>query len=165
MDDVSGELIVVLQRQLDHYKHLLALLQEERERMVGMEVERLRVLAGEKEQVIVRLAVLEESRKTLVARLAESFSQESSTFTMTRLAELMAEPLASRVRALQSTMRSLVQTVSELNTLNGGLAGLTLRSLEQSRRSLERHNRTTTYTGKGGLSPRKLTGSVMHMDV
>lgn len=120
----------VLGEQIRCYKELLGVLQKERACLVDLDVRAVEDLAKEKDTLLLRIRLLDEER----ARLMEGFREDRSAgedgaadcLTLAGLAELTRD---ESLPAMRLTLRSLLQSIEDLNGFNGLLIERTLEGI------------------------------------
>ncbi|MEO5357729.1 MAG: flagellar protein FlgN [Nitrospirae bacterium YQR-1] len=120
----------VLQGQLQGYRNLFTLMTRERECLVDFNEQAVEELSKEKDTLILKLRLLEDERLRLMKRLSsEIYSQspqlkEHSTdskkassidFNLAKLSALTGDEEFLEIR---SNLRSLLQSLEELNSFN-----------------------------------------------
>lgn len=166
METTLQKLYCTLGEQLDHYKSFLEMLQEERRAMIEMDLDTMNLLQAEKEKALLAIRRTEGQRMAAVSELAAALGRPVEGLTTSMIADVSPEPWASKLRYVQSTLRSLLETIKELNQLNGGLATLTLRGLNQSSAYLNKlMNPTALYTRQGGMQQGLGAGRLVAADV
>lgn len=145
-----ADLQTILRREIDQYRQLLALVRQERARIVRRELAALAESVQRKEAVTRELAQIEASRTALLARLAAEFREEGSAMTLARAAALAPGDAGAALRALLAEFREVVGLLMAANDVNRTLLD---RSLEVVQGSLQLFHTVTaappTY-GAGG---------------
>jgi flagellar biosynthesis/type III secretory pathway chaperone len=104
----------ILIEQIKSYRMLLELLQREREYLVNLDVNGVERLSKEKDTLLLKLRLLEEER----IRLIKTFTADNAireTITLQELSELTAD---DDFRIMRSQLKSLLQSIQELNDFN-----------------------------------------------
>ncbi len=138
----------ILGEQIETYRTLLEVLQQERACLVHFNPEGVETLAKGKDTIMLKLRLLEEER----IRLVQAFAHEqgiTEEMTLKKLSDVTGDADYSKLR---SQMLSLIQAISEFNEFNKILIE---RSVNFVRRSL-------AFLDSIGLSAdRKKTGAVL----
>lgn len=142
----------ILSEQVHGYRTLLGLLQRERECIVNLNAGEIEDISKEKDTILLKLRLLEEERK----RLVEGFAAEemnNAAITLQSLYEITGDKDFQRLR-LQ--LRSLLQSIEELNAFNMILIG----------RSLSFINNSMNFLGSFGVAvQQKTTGVILSKEI
>lgn len=104
----------ILKEQIEGYRRLLGILQQEREQLVQFNPSAVEALSKEKDTLTLRLRLLDEERK----RLLEIFSRERGAVHDLNLRQLAEITKDDSLLSLRLQMVSLVQGIAELNEFN-----------------------------------------------
>ena len=118
MDALSEKLIGLIEDEKRLYGLLLTILQEEKAAALASRLDTLDQAVKEKENVLLKIRILEEQRINLLTQIAEALGEPVHRLTLKRLAEHLPEPHAVRVLACRSSFKSLAQSIQELNNSN-----------------------------------------------
>ena len=121
MNGLLKELNTILAREIELHKHLLSLLQKEKECLIDLSTEELLENTKKKETCTLKIKILEESRLSLVKRLSTCFGISPQELTLSKLVSLVEEPYRSILDDARSTLRSLVRSIQESNQHNGAV--------------------------------------------
>jgi flagellar biosynthesis/type III secretory pathway chaperone len=166
MDALFEKLIGLLESQTGLYGALLKTLQAEKAAALNSDLDPLNRAVKEKENVLLKIRILEEQRLNLLGQVAGIIGAPADQLTLKRLAQQLPEPYAARVRTCRSNLVSLTQSIQELNNSNRKLFR---RSLELVKGSINLLGRLRSpapvycQTGKIGTAMsggRVLSGSV-----
>ncbi len=106
-----------LAKEIDVYKELVSVLQQETENLVARDYKGLYETSARKGHIVLRINHLSEVRQKLMNEAARSFGVESA-FNLSELIELAPFTEAEPLRAAQSAILSIVEGVKEINKLN-----------------------------------------------
>lgn len=153
MNGKSAEsLKAILSEQIHGYRALISLLQRERECLLNLNAVEIEAVSKEKDTVILKLRLLEEERK----RLTDAFAAEtplSGTITLRQISELTGD---RDFQSMRSQLRSLLQSIGELNAFNMILIG----------RSLSFVNNSMNFLGSFGVDiEHKTTGVIFSKEI
>ena len=121
-------IISILKEQINSYKMLLDLLQRERICLVEIDAEKVEEFSKEKDTVLMRLRLLEEER----AKLTEKFAKEMGVpgnINLQKLRELTGDNIFITLR---SQLKSLLQSIEEMNEFNKILIDRSIRYFKAS---------------------------------
>ena len=142
----------ILTEQINGYRTLLALLQRERECIVNLNAGAIETVSKEKDTIVLRLRLLEDERK----RLLDVFTAETKnndTMTLQRLYEVTGD---KDFQSMRLQLRSLLQSIEELNAFNMILIG----------RSLSFINSSMNFLGSFGVDmQQKTTGVIFSKEI
>ena len=113
----------ILKEQINSYKMLLDLLQRERVCLVDIDAEKVEEFSKEKDTILMRLRLLEEER----TKLTETFAEDRgipNNINLQMLRELTGDSIFTNLR---SQLRSLLQSIEEMNGFNRILIDRSLR--------------------------------------
>ncbi len=113
-----NDLCDLLHRECDTYQSLLSLLQKERKIVVDCSIEDLIQTNKEKENLVLKMRILEQSREAILEKLAESMGVSQAELTLSHLEGRVKEPLASELRTLRSNLADVLQSIREVNEGN-----------------------------------------------
>jgi len=121
-------IISILREQINSYKILLDLLNDERKSLVDIDADRIELISKKKDTIIMRLRLLEEERQRLLIEFAHD-NDVDSDMSLLELGKLTAN---SKIPEMRSQLISLLQSIEEMNRFNSVLID---RSLQQVRTS------------------------------
>jgi len=125
-DLLLEKLISLLNEQISLYHSLLNVLQHERRAMIAVEPLILNECTKEKENLILKIRVLEEHRINYVENLAESFCCPATELPLRKLAERVEEPFATQLLDCSCALSALVGSIHEINQSNRSLVSHSL---------------------------------------
>lgn len=108
----------LLDRELDVYRSLLSLLQKERKIVVDCSIPELIQANKEKENLVLKIRILEQSREAIREDLAERMGLSPDELTLSTLEQRLKEPLATQLRTLRSKLSAILQSIREVNEEN-----------------------------------------------
>ena len=119
----------ILIEQIKSYRLLLEVLQRERQCLINLDANEVERLSKEKDTLLLKLRFLEEERIRLIKTFTAS-NGISSGITLQGLSELTAD---DDFKIMRSQLKSLLQSIQELNDFNMILID---RSLKVARHSI-----------------------------
>ena len=160
MDEKFENLLEILEKEVDLYKDFLNLLQTERQYMIDLSLDRLHECSNQKETLILNLQILEESRRDVIALILNGHHFTSPTLAM--IIERAPMRYKRGLEACRSNLISLVNSIREINQVNGILAE---RVINYTRNSLAFLNRLAyelpVYHSSGRMEQEKKTGRLV----
>ncbi len=134
MQSLFAELAAILRQEIDLYRQLLALVRRERGRIIKGELAGLSELVRRKEALARELAPLEESRVSLLERLASELGEPAGALTLLRVAERASGEAGEALRGLLGEFRGIIGRLVAAHEVNRNLLD---RSLEFVQGSLD----------------------------
>ncbi len=141
----------ILKEQINSYKMLLDLLQRERICLVEIDAEKVEEFSKEKATILMRLRLLEEER----AKLTEAFAKEMGVpgnINLQKLRELTGDNIFTTLR---SQLKSLLQSIEEMNEFNKILIDRSIRYFKTSTRFLNSFSYEPADKSTGALLSRE----------
>lgn len=161
MDEKFENLLAILEKEVNLYKEFLNLLQMERQYMIDLSLDRLHECSNQKETLILNLQILEEARKDVIALILKGHRSISTTLAV--VIEKAPMRYKRGLEACRSNLISLVNSIREINQINGILAG---RVINYTRDSLAFLNRLAyelpVYHSSGRMEQEKKTGRLVY---
>lgn len=160
MDEKFENLLEVLEKEVDLYKDFLSLLQIERQCMTDLSLDRLHECSNQKETLILNLQILEEARKDIIILILNG--HYSTPPTLAKIIETAPVRYKKGLEACRSNLISLINSIREINQINGILAE---RVINYTRNSLAFLNRLAhelpVYHASGRMEQSKKTGRLV----
>ncbi len=114
-DADTYELIAILEKTLGAQQQLLSILQKEKSLIIDGKTDPLVNCAGEKEEVLKRLAELETERLQLI----QAISSKDSPLTLKSLIPRVSPHFREKLETLRSHLGVITSSIAELNAMNG----------------------------------------------
>jgi len=118
MELMLNDLLGLLEGEIDLYASMLLALQTEKKAIVDSNPTELNETSREKENLFLKIRILEEQRISLLEKLAQELGQPSQDLTLSKLSQLVQEPQATQLGECHSTFLSLAQSIQEINQSN-----------------------------------------------
>jgi flagellar biosynthesis/type III secretory pathway chaperone len=166
MELLLNDLLGLLEGEIGLYASMLLALQKEKKAIVDSNHEGLNETSREKENLFLKIRILEEQRLSVLEKLAQSLGQPSQGLTLSKLSQLVQEPQSTQLGDCHSTFLSLAQGIQEINLSNKALLTHSLDLVKGSLSLLSdllSSNQVYYRTGKmeaGNQSGRLLCGKV-----
>jgi phosphoglycerate-specific signal transduction histidine kinase len=116
-----AELDHLLQQEVEAYEHLLALHQEVQRCLAAPVLDPLLASLQAREHVARHIAHLEHQRTAVTAQLAPLLQLPAADVTLQNLSTRVDAPYASRLRQYRTRLRTLVDEVQQLNSVQAQL--------------------------------------------
>ena len=161
MDDKYSDLLEILEKEVGLFRDFLTVLQKERQYMIDLSLDKLHECHNHKETIIFNLTVLEDARIELIAEIQ---GDHQTGFTATLSAIIDDAPLRYKkgMESCQSNLKSLVDSIKEINQINGILAD---RAINYTRNSLSFLNRLVSqlpvYHQSGRIAQESMVGTLV----
>ncbi len=161
MDDKYSDLLEILEKEVGLFRDFLTLLQKERQYMIDLSLDKLHECHNQKETIIFNLKVLEDARVEVIADIQ---GESNPDFTATLSFIIGNSPLRYRkgMESCQSNLKSLVESIKEINQINGILAD---RAINYTRNSLSFLNRLVSqlpvYHQSGRIAQDSMVGTMV----
>ena len=92
-----NEFLSILEGEISIYASLLLALQKEKKAIVGSNLEELNETCRQKENLFLKIRILEEQRLITMDKLAENMGQSPRELTLTKLAQSVEEPQSTQL--------------------------------------------------------------------
>ena len=111
----------LLEQQTELYRLLLTVIDDEKNAVIAANLERLNEAGKTKENLLLKLRILEEQRKHLLDKLATHLKQPVGNLTLAKLSELVGQPHAHRLVGCRSMLLELIGRIQQANADNRDL--------------------------------------------
>jgi len=129
-------LVTILSREQAIYQELLEVAAEEREAIVERQLSRLKAVLQRKQDILTKLARLEDRRVLWLRRFARKHDLDIETVTLASIIDAAGTPDRGTLLKLHRGLRSRVQKLVEVNSVTSSLLEKILNSIDQSLRFL-----------------------------
>lgn len=159
MDSMINQLLGVLDRESKLYRALLEVIEKESKAAVRSELNSLIDAREEKENILMKLRLLEEQRIKLVGKVAEDFGYSRQDVTLTEISRLVEKPLAEKLKQAGTSLSSLLNTLIEANNRSKRLFEHSLELIRGSLNLLsDLTHSDTVYYSTGNIQRNYQTG-------
>ena len=166
MNSPIHKLVALLEKEANLYRALLSLIFDERNALIDSDLEKLNAAGKEKENLYLKLRILEEQRSQLLIQLARTVGCPPSELTLSRLSEKLTKPYAD---LLNTCSRNLVNLLGKVQKANHHNKGLFNHSLELIRGSFNLFSNLLAsdpvYHRTGDIQKSHHTGAFLRNDV
>ena len=118
MELLLDDLLGLLEGEIGLYASMLLALQKEKKAIVDSNHKALNETSRKKENLFLKIRILEEQRISILKKLAQELGQSSQDLTLSKLSQLVQEPHSTRLVDCHSTFLSLAQSIQEINQSN-----------------------------------------------
>ena len=116
--DSLTQLLDVLSREAELYQAMSTVLNKEKDAAIESELIVFNEAQIEKENILVALGLLEGQRRDLVAALADTMGHSARSMNLTKIARIVGEPFATRLKQVRSDLSVILETVQNANQRN-----------------------------------------------
>jgi flagellar biosynthesis/type III secretory pathway chaperone len=119
--DVDGDLqglLTLLQQEVALCEELISVLEKERECLKSYKVENLLESNKGKETCLIKIKMVEESRKSLIQRLARAFHIPPQELTLPELISIAEKPISSQLQTYHIRLTELTTQIQGFNQRN-----------------------------------------------
>ncbi len=166
MNGLLTELSGLLEQETELYQALLSAIEKEKQAVIAANLEKLNETTKAKENLLLKLRILDERRSHLLRKLADVLGQPENTLSLKNLSQMVAAPHASRLKRSRTKMLSLIGKIQAANNQNRALFS---HSLELVKGSMSLLNNLMTsspvYFRTGDLQQHDQTGKILHGEV
>jgi flagellar biosynthesis/type III secretory pathway chaperone len=156
----------LLEQQTELYRLLLTVIDDEKNAVIAANLERLNEASKTKENLLLKLRILEEQRKHLLDKLAKHLKQPVGTLTLAKLSELVGQPQAHRLAGCRSMLLEIIGRIRQANADNRDLFA---HSLNLVRASVNLMNSlmssSPVYFRTGNIHCQDHTGKILHGEI
>ncbi len=157
MNTLLDSLSEILKEIVENYSLLLDIFQRERQFIIENSLHRLHDCIKQKETVILKLKMLEDSRISVTDKLATfiraaSREPRAANITLSYLSDSTSEPYSSKFKSYRSRLLSLVQSIRDVNRENKGFIEMSMDTIRESFKFLnDITNPRPTYLSSGAV--------------
>lgn len=166
VDFLINELLRVIERESEIYRSMLAVIEKERKAAVQSDLDALNSAAKEKENILVKLGIVEEQRIQLVKEMAEALGCLPGEITITTISQVVGEPFAGRLRIAGNDLSTVLNSVRDANHSNKQLFEHSIELLKGSFNLLSGLTRSdTVYYRTGNIQRAYQTGKCVNGEI
>jgi flagellar biosynthesis/type III secretory pathway chaperone len=118
MEHLLNKLIGLLEHTTELYQSLFAVVQNEKNAVVGLDLQQLNEACKAKDNLLLKLRILEEQRQQIMVRLAAEIGCSSQGLTLTQLSLLVDESYGRRLTSLSRDLLALIQSLQDATQQN-----------------------------------------------
>ena len=166
MEQLLNKLFGLLEHATELYQSLFNVVHKEKDAVVGLNLQQLNEACKTKDNLLLKLRILEEQREQLMDKLAVDLNCEPHEISLTQLSNMVNEPHAGRLRAASTRLLSLIQELQEANQQNKMLLSHSLELVQGSYNLLNNVMAANpVYHRDGDLHKNRPTGKLLRGDV
>ena len=118
MEHLLKKLIGLLEHTTELYQSLFAVVQNEKNAVVGLDLQQLNEACKAKDNLLLKLRILEEQREQVLARLADEIGCSARGLTLSQLSLRVDESYACRLVELSRNLLALIQSLQDATQQN-----------------------------------------------
>jgi flagellar biosynthesis/type III secretory pathway chaperone len=132
MEHLLNKLIGLLEHTTELYQSLFAVVQNEKNAVVGLDLQQLNEACKAKDNLLLKLRILEEQREQIMVRLAAEIGCSSQGLTLTQLSLMVDESYARRLVELSRDLLALIQSLQDATQQNKFLMSHSMQLIQGS---------------------------------
>ena len=132
MEHLIKKLIGLLEHTTELYKLLFAVVQNEKNAVVGLDLQQLNEACKAKDNLLLKLRILEEQREQIMVRLAAEIGCSPQGLTLTQLSLLVDESFARRLIDISRELLALIQSLQDATQQNRFLMSHSMQLIQGS---------------------------------
>lgn len=166
MEHLLKKLVELLEHATELYQSLFAVVEQEKDAVVGLNLQQLNQACKAKDNLLLKLRILEEQREQLMDKLASELGCSPQEISLTQLSQWVEEPYAGMLRERSTDLLLLIQTLQEANQQNKSILTHSL-ELIQGSYNLLNHAMTASpvYYRGGDVQNNGQTGKLVCGDI
>ena len=166
MDLIIEQLLGVIGEESEIYRSMLTVTDKESSATVRSDLVALTKAREEKEDILVKLELIEGQRRRVVNEIADALGYPSEDFTITKISQLMGEPFGGRLSQAGAELLAVLNTVKAANHRNKLLFEHSRALLRGSFNILsELTHSDTVYYRTGNIQRTYQTGKCVNGDI
>ena len=163
---VLEKFLGLLEQQSELYQLLLTVIDDEKRAVIAANLDKLNEAGKTKENLLLKLRILEEQRKHMLDQLATHLKQPVEILTLAKLSELVGPPHAHRLAGCRSKLLELIGKIRQANADNQDLFA---HSLNLVRASVNLMNSlmssSPVYYRTGNIHCHDHTGKILYGEI
>ncbi|MGD8990781.1 MAG: flagellar protein FlgN [Desulfobacterales bacterium] len=166
MEYLLNKLIGLLANATELYRALLGVVQNEKEAVVGLNLKQLNEACKAKDNLLLKLRILEEQRQQVMERVAAKLECSAQGLTLTQLSQQVDEFYARQLLDRSTDLLALIQSLQEVTQQNKSLMSHSMQLIQGSCNLL--NNLTAAnpvYYRSGDINGGEQTGRLLNGDI
>jgi flagellar biosynthesis/type III secretory pathway chaperone len=166
MEHLLDKLLGSLEHATELYRSLFRVVQNEKDAVVGLNLQQLNEACKAKENLLLKLRILEEQREQLMDRVAAELGCSPQGLTLTKLSQLVDEPYAHRLRDRSTDLLALIHTLQDATRQNKFLMSHSMQLIQGSYTLLNNLMAANpVYYRSGNVQNNAQTGKLLNGDI
>ena len=166
MEHLLDKLLGSLGHAIVLYQSLFRVVQNEKDAVVGLNLQQLNEACKAKDNLLLKLRILEERREQLMARVAAELGRSPQGLTLTELSQLVDEPYAYRLRDRSTDLMALIHALQDATQQNKFLMSHSMQLIQGSYNLLNNLMAANpVYYRSGNVQNNAQTGKLLNGDI
>ena len=166
MKHLIEKLLGSLEQATELYQSLFRVLQNEKDAVVGLNLQQFNEACKAKDNLLLKLRILEEQREQIMDRVTAELGRSTQELTITELSLLVDEPYAERLREHSADLLSLIQALQDATQQNKFLMSHSMQLIQGSYTLLNNLMAANpVYYQSGNLQNNAQTGKLLNGDI
>jgi flagellar biosynthesis/type III secretory pathway chaperone len=163
---VIEKFLGLLEQQTELYRLLLTVMDDEKNAVIAANLEKLNEAGKTKENLLLKLRILEEQRKHLLDKLAKHLKQPVEILTLAKLSELVGQSHAHRLTGCRTRLLALIERIRQANADNRDLFAHSLNLVRASVNLLNSLiSSSSVYFRTGNVQYHDHTGKILYGEI
>lgn len=160
------KLIKLLEQATELYHLLRAVIEKEKDAVVGLNLKQLNEACKSKDNLLLKLRILEEQREQIMDKLAAELSRPPQDLTLTKLSQIVDESYARQLRERSTDLLALIETLQAASQHNKFLMSHSLELVRGSYNLLNNLMKANlVYVRSGNLQNNAQSGRLITHDI
>ena len=166
MKRLLDKLLGSLAQATELYQSLFRVLQNEKDAVVGLNLQQLNEACKAKDNLLLKLRILEEQREQIMDRVRVEFGRSTHGLTISELSLLVDEPYAERLRERSADLLALIQALQDATRQNKFLMTHSMQLIKGSYNLLNNLMAANpVYYQSGNVQKSMQTGKLLNGDI
>ena len=166
MEHLLDKLLGSLEQATELYQALFRVLQNEKDAVVGLNLQQLNEACKAKDNLLLKLRILEEQREQIMDRVTVELGCAPQGLTITELSLLVDEPYAERLRERSADLSALIQALQDATQQNKFLMAHSMQLIQGSYNLLNNLMAANpVYYRSGNVQNNAQTGKLLNGDI
>jgi flagellar biosynthesis/type III secretory pathway chaperone len=166
MEHLLDKLLGSLEQATELYQSLFRVLQNEKDAVVGLNLQQLNEACKAKDNLLLKLRILEEQREQIMDRLTAELGRSTPGLTITELSLLVDQPYAERLRERSTDLLALIQALQDITQQNKFLMSHSMQLIQGSYNLLNNLMAANpVYYQSGNIQNNAQTGKLLNGDI
>ena len=166
MEYLLDKLLESLGHATELYQSLYRVVQNEKDAVVGLNLQQLNEACKAKDNLLLKLRILEERREQLMDRVAAELGLSPQGLTLTKLAQLVDKAYADRLRDSSTDLLAVIQALQDATRQNKFLMSHSVQLIQGSYNFLNNLMTVNPVYYRGGNIPNaRQTGRLLNGDI
>jgi flagellar biosynthesis/type III secretory pathway chaperone len=132
MERLLNKLIGLLEHAAELYQSLFAVVQNEKNAVVDLDLQQLNEACKAKDNLLLKLRILEEQREQIMVRMADEIGCSPQGLTLTQLSLLVDESYARKLTDRSRDLLTLIQSLQDAMQQNKFLMSHSMQLIQGS---------------------------------